>query len=251
MKNILIGLTIVVVVILGAGVLLFSNLDKIIETGIETAGTRVIGSRVEVGRVELDLAAGSAEIHEFSIANPSGFSNAEMISFDELSLSINLQDTSGERVHINSVVARSPFVLYESTDGVSNLDAVNARFESGETVDTESAEETQVMLVIDSILIEDINGTLLSGNLPGPIDVELGDISLSNLEGYPDELARQIMGPVINQMGAAAAQALLQATAQLLSETADAVSEQLEDAEDALGDVEDALESVGNLFKRD
>jgi hypothetical protein len=51
-----------------------------------------------------------------------------MVSFEELSVSINLQNTSGDQIHINSVVARSPFVLYESVDGETNVDAVSARF---------------------------------------------------------------------------------------------------------------------------
>ena len=51
-----------------------------------------------------------------------------MVSFEELSVSINLQNTSGNQIHINSVVARSPFVLYESVDGETNVDAVSARF---------------------------------------------------------------------------------------------------------------------------
>ena len=67
-------------VLIGGGVfLLFSNLDKIVETSIETAGTNTMGSQVEVGSVAMDLIGGTASIYDFSIANPAGFSNAEMV----------------------------------------------------------------------------------------------------------------------------------------------------------------------------
>lgn len=256
MKKVLIGLVVVVVLIGGGVFLLFSNLDKIVETGIETAGTRTLGTPVEVGGVDLDLVGGAASIFDFSIANPVGFSNADMVSFDELSVAINLQDTSSERVHINSVVARSPFVLYETVDGKSNIDAVSSRF-SSEPQESES----QIMLVIDSIVIENIKGTLNSSRLPSDVDVDLGDIRLSNLEGYPNELAQQIMKPLLSQVGATAAKALVQATTELLGDAANQVgeqlqnaNEQLEGAKDQLQDAQDAanetLDKVGNLFKK-
>lgn len=52
-KKVLIGLVIILVLIGGGVFLLFSNLDKIVETGIETAGSSALGSRVEVGSVAM------------------------------------------------------------------------------------------------------------------------------------------------------------------------------------------------------
>ena len=95
--------------------LLFSNLDKIVETGIETAGSSALGSRVEVGSVAIDLTSGAASIYNFSVANPTGYSNAEMISFDELSVAIDLQNTNSQNVHVTSILARSPHVLSETS----------------------------------------------------------------------------------------------------------------------------------------
>ncbi len=255
MKKVLIGLVVVLILIGGGVFLLFSNLDKIVETGIETAGSSALGSRVEVGSVAINLTSGSASIYSFSIANPTGYSNAEMISFDELSVAIDLQNTNGQNVHVTSIVARSPHVLYESQDGVTNLDTVSARFESDESASEPQADDSaDINIIIDSVLIENIQGTLLSDRLPGPVDVSLGDVRLSNLEGGPEELAQQIMAPVITQVGSAAARALAQSITELL-QNADAINEQVRDARDRVEDVSnqasEALESVGNLFKRD
>ena len=243
MKKVFIGLAVIIVLVIGGMFLLYSNLDKIVKAGIETAGTQVLGTPVAVDRVELDLVGGSASIYGFSIANPAGYSSGDMMRFDELSVALNMLDTNGQRVHVNSIVTRSPFVLYESIDGVSNLDTISARFSTEE----EQAEPSNVVLVIDSIVIEDIQGTLQSDKLPSAVDVDLGDVRLSNLEGKPDELAGQIMAPVLSQVGAAAATALVQATRELLSNS----SEQLQDAADSVADkANETLNKVGNLLKR-
>lgn len=266
MKKIAIALAVIVVIVIGAGVFLYSNLDKLVEAGIETAGTSTLGTAVEVGSVELDLVGGSASIYEFSIANPAGFSNASMVSFEELSVRIDLQDTSSEQVHINSIVARSPVVLYETVEGESNVDTVSARFDSETETTEDSADSSAINLIIDSLVIEDIQATLISGLLPNPMDVGLGDIRLDNLEGTPDEISSQIMAPILAQVSAAAGQALVQAAGALLSDAAEQVQEQVqeqlegaqeqvEEAQEILDDVTDqateALENVGNLFNRD
>ena len=237
--------------------LLFSNLDKIVETGIETAGSSALGSRVEVGSVAIDLTSGAASIYNFSVANPTGYSNAEMISFDELSVAIDLQNTNSQNVHVTSIVARSPHVLYEASGGVANLDKVSERFDDGSSAaEPQGADSANIniVIVIDSVLIENIQGTLMSDRLPSAVEVSLGDVRLNNLEGDPEELAQQIMAPVISQIGTAAAQALAQSITELL-ENAEAINEQVQDARDQIDDVtnqaSEALESVGNLFKRD
>jgi len=136
---------------------------------------------------------------------------------------------------------------------------VTARLESGETATAEESEAPQVMLIIDSILVENIRGTLVSDKLPTPAEVSLGDVRLSGLQGYPDELAEQIMDPILSQIGAVAAQAMVQAITDQLGAAADQLNEQLEgagsDLQESLDDVSskanEALESVGNLFKKD
>ena len=163
-------------------------------------------------------------------------------------VSINLQNTSGDQIHINSVVARSPFVLYESVDGETNVDAVSARFNSEEEVAEESDDSAAINLIIDIIVIEDIQVTLISGFLSEPVDVGLGDIRLNDLEVSPDDIAGQIMTPILAQVGSAAAQALVQATADILSNAAKGAQDALEGVTDKASK---ALESVGNIFKRD
>jgi hypothetical protein len=261
MKKVLYALGIIVILIGGGVVLLISNLDGIVKTAIETYGTEAVGSQVSVGSVEIDLTGGTAAIYDFSVANPPGFSDQAMMSFSEVSVAIDLDTIGEEVIGINSIVARSPYVLYESADDTTNVDTVSARFAGEEdTDDTADADsESEVQLRIASILIEDIRAQTAGEGIPD-LNLNLGDISLQNLSGTPSEIAEQVMGPVTRQVSANAASALLEATATMITEGLQDATENLsnmgseigEGLSESVGEVGDTLEEglqgLGNLF---
>jgi len=61
------------------------NLDDLVETAIETAGSNALGTQVSVGSVALDLPGGTAFIYDFAVTNPPSYTNADMLRFSELS----------------------------------------------------------------------------------------------------------------------------------------------------------------------
>jgi hypothetical protein len=254
MKKLLIGLGVLVVLVVGGAFFLLSNLDGLVKTAIETFGSEAIGSEVSVGSVEIDLRGGSAAIYDFNVANPEGFSDRLMLSFSEVSMAIDLASINSDVIRINSIVARQPSVLYERANGTTNIDTVSAKFagsEDQQTVDP-AAEETAVRLDIESILIEDIQAHMAGEGDPD-LTINLGDINLQNMQGTPDEIALQIMTPLMRQISANAASALLQATADMLSDGLQGSTENLDNLIEGLGDglndVGDALqEGLGNLF---
>src|SRR5690606_27271260 len=164
-----------------------------------------VGSAVDVGLVEIDLAAGTATISDFSVANPAGFSDAEMLRFDELRVSLDLQSLRTDTPRITSVTALNPFVLYEMSGGTSNLDTVMARFASEEPPPEDAGPGQR--LAVDSLTIEGIQARMVADRLPRPVTVPLGDIRLSGLEGTTDEIAEQVARPIIAQLSRNAASA--------------------------------------------
>ena len=254
MKKTILGVLVLVVVVIGGGLFyVINNLDSIVEQLIETAGTQAVGSPVTVGSVSIDLTGGSASIMDFAIANPQGFSDASMISFDELSVALDLPNLSGSLVAINSIVARNPRVFYETIENGSNFETVAARFSSGETEAAAEPEETSsVQLQIGSILIEDIEAGMKTYLLPNTFQANLGEIRLQNLSGTPEEIAADILQPVLGQLGRTAGSALLNASAELLQQDLQAVGQQAVDqAQDRLEDAtENVREGLGNLLQR-
>jgi|GEM_PF-727300 hypothetical protein len=274
MKRTVIGALLAGVLLLGAGVFyVFSNLNSLVKQVIETAGTASMGTRVSVESVELKLAEGTASIHGFAVANPQGFSNASMLAIEELSVTLDLQNTSPESIAIVSVIARNPQLLYESRDNTSNLDVVNQRMGSSPYQASSEASAPPVQLSIDNLQIEKIRAALNSDLLQEPVDVILGDIVLKDLQGTPEDLAKKIADPLIRQLAINAATALVTATSAYLRENAGQLGEQLleeatqqrENLEDKLrtsldGSLEDGLdeginkdvrEGLGDLLKRD
>lgn len=235
MKKVLIGLVIIVVLIGGGIYYLIGNLDNIVKSAIETAGTEALGTEVKVGSVELDLLAGTASIFDFSIANPEGFSNQRLMSFAELSISLDLNNISGDAIGIRSIVAREPYMLYEMQGDTSNLDAMSANLgsDTGNTSSSDSSSSSNAgpNLTIDSILIESIQGTLESDLLQAPLMLNLGDITLQDLSGSPEEIASQVAKPIITQLSTTAANAVLTAMAGMNLEDIEAAAEERLDEE--------------------
>ncbi len=227
MRKIIIGVVFVVVAV-GAGVVyLFNNLDRLVKSAIETAGTEVMGSRVAVDGVAIDLFGGTASITGFSIANPPGFSNQAMMSFDEFAVAIDLASLNTDVIRINSITARNPRVLYETTSAGNNLDVVRDRLASDEPSPPPS-EYSGPLLAIASIDIEGIGGTLQSHILPRSVEVNLGDIRLRDLQGTPEQIAEQAMNPLMRQLGTSAANSLVVAARDLLGQDAEQALRQLQ-----------------------
>lgn len=247
MKKVFIALAVILVLIGGAFTYVYLNLDELVETAIETAGSNALGTQVTVGSVALDLPGGTASIYDFAVTNPPGYTNADMLRFSELSVALDIQNISAESIHVISVVSRDPFVLYENRNGMTNFDALAARFDSGEPAET-SEEGPQPRIIVDDILIQNITGNLVDDRLPSPVEVSLGDLELSNLDGEPADLASQVMAPILNQIGRRAAEALVRNVSELITnseELQNRVDEGRQQLEEAAGN---ALNRVGNLF---
>lgn len=244
MKKLLIGLLVVVVLIGGGLYYVVSNLDSIVKNGIESAGTDALGTDVRVDSVAIDLTAGIATLSGFSIANPEGFSNQDMVRFDELSVAIDLGSLRSEVIRITSIRSENPYVFYELQGTQSNIDAVRARFPAQESA-PEPTSGPQPVIGIDAVTINGIQGTLQSDLLSTPINVNLGNVNLPAVQGTPPELARQIARPLLAQLARNAAAAFSAIPVSQLRDSADqAVEElqqQLDEAEDAARTAADEL----------
>ncbi|MEX1197881.1 MAG: hypothetical protein WEB57_08490 [Pseudohongiellaceae bacterium] len=264
MKKLFIAIGLVLL-LAGAGVTwLLLNLDSLAKQVIETAGTRAMGTEVSVGTVDIDLMNGNAGIADFRVANPEGFSNEDMMRFDALTVDIALGSIGSEIIRINSVRSTNPYVLYELQGGRTNLDVVREHLASGRPADTEPPPEAarELMLSIGEIAIEGIRGRLQADRLPRSVDVDLGTIVLRDMEGTPTDIARQIARPLLTQVSANAASALVNATGELLegelTERAEQAAEELrnqarsrlQDTEQQVDDtMQETAEDLGNRLR--
>lgn len=211
MKKLVIGIVVLLALVFGLGVYLVTHLDGIAKRAIETAGSDALGTAVRVDAVAIDLTGGTATLSGFTVANPAGFSRQDMIRFDELRVAIDIASLSDDTIRITSISSVNPYLLYEMQGTRSNVDAVRERFPPAETPDEPTG--APLRLAIDEVRIDGIQGALQADQLPRTVRVELGDIRLPPAEGTPEEIARQLARPLLNQLASNASAAMTRALA--------------------------------------
>lgn len=254
MKKILGAIVLLLLVVAGGLYYLYSNMDRLAKQQIEISGTEAMGTAVTVDEVVIDLPTGSASIRGLRVANPEGYSAGSMLGFAELNLVLDITNLSRHRIGIQSIVARNPHVLYEMQGNVSNLDVIHSRLAGGNpSAETSVNSADDILLDITRINIQEIGATLSSPLLSAPVEVSLGDIILLDLSGTPDQIAQQIMGPVMAQLSNNAARALLSKRAgNLRDDVLEQVDASLEAAGETLRETgANIREGLGNLFDRD
>ena len=234
MKKLLYIVLALLVLVVGGVILLVNNLDGLVRRVIETAGTDALGTDVRVSSVDLDLQRGTATLSGFSIANPEGFSNEDMVRFDELYLALDLASLNTDVIRINSIRTVNPYVLYEMQGVRSNLDTVRERFPS-QPASTPPSDTIQPVIAINEVNITGIQGTLQSDLLENPVSVNLGDVVIPPVQGTPEELAQQIARPLLTQLGVRAATAMATTVSGMSTE------ELRNEAEDVLRNAADRL----------
>lgn len=247
MKKLLYIVLALLVLVIGGVVLLVNNLDSLVRRAIEVAGSNALGTEVRVGSVNLDLAGGSATLSDFSIANPEGFSDQDMVRFGELLLALDLASLNTEVLRITSVRSVNPFLHYEMQGTRSNVDALRERFPASATPAESAPAGSEPVIAINSIQIGGIQGRLQSDVLRQTVDVDLGDVQIPPVQGTPEQLAQQIAVPLLTQLGRNASAAFTGAMSdQVESELRARATEIQEEAGERIRQAEEAAQGAAD-----
>jgi len=212
-RFLLLGLGVVLLAV-GAGVLWFTtSIDGAVARAIEQYGGEALGTRVQVSSVEIRLREGRGTIRGLRVANPAGFSSAEAISFEELTLAIDPNSILESPIVISQIRLVDPRIRFElDAGGKSNLDALKRNVEayapasepaaeSAESASSESAgpadEASDLRLRIAELSMEKGQATAdLSAVGDEERQLELPSFQLSDIGGKqgvpPPELAQSV-----------------------------------------------------------
>jgi|TARA_R110002072_G_scaffold176934_4_gene332777 hypothetical protein len=124
MKKVLIAAA--VATLLAAGVVFWfvSNLDSIVKNRIERVGSDATGTSLTLESVEVNLGDGRAVLSGLELANPTGFSQDQVLVFDEVSITLDLASFKSDRIVVKEISILAPEILYEITQSGSNLKAI-------------------------------------------------------------------------------------------------------------------------------
>jgi len=185
---------VILVVLVGVGV--YFTLDYIVEFGIEGCGTWILGTRVSVSSVDIDILAGQGSINGLKVNDPTGFSKGAALEVKEVAFRLDLNSLSASPVIIDQVLVDGPEVNYmQNESGSSNVDAIMNHLDRflNKRLEKTEAKQSAKNAVIRQFTVK--RGTLAvkSGDIPGKLQiVKLPTITLNNVGGKDGSSVAQL-----------------------------------------------------------
>ncbi|PKR56403.1 hypothetical protein [Thalassospira lohafexi] len=213
MKKILIGLTVIVLIVVAGLVYVYVNLDNIVKSTIEEAGTRVTLADVSVDSVAIDTTQDSAAINGLIVGNPDGFNTDYAFSLGNISVRLDGSTLTSDTIRVIEVIIAAPSVTYELGNNTSNIATIQRNVESfvqrvsgptgaggadgAEDASSENASGTKV--IIDNVYIRDGDVSVSAGFLQGKKmsvglpEIHLKDVGKEDNGATPAEVAGEIL----------------------------------------------------------
>lgn len=202
---------------IGTGVWLYSSLDSLVKSAIETYGPEILGVSVKVGSVKLSPTSGQGTIKDLRIGNPSGYKTRQALALAEISVTLDPTSVTSSVVLIRSILVSGAQVSYEKIGNTTNLDAIQRNVDAymrkhggGQP----ASGGPQKKMIIDSLVIQGTKAELTAGLTGGSTistsipDVRLRDIGKRTNGATAGEVARQVVSALTANVTRAATAAL-------------------------------------------
>ena len=137
----------------------------------------------------------------FSVT-PFGFSANHAFTLDEISVVVDTENSTRDLIVLSEVVVSAPHVLYELTEGGSNMDAIRANIEAyqqsvggGEA----SSGDSDTKIIIDRLRFT--GGDVLATAAGEQVEVELPPLTLNNIgRASGGETAAEVAAQVADRL---------------------------------------------------
>jgi hypothetical protein len=131
-RLVLTALALGIAALVATGAYLLWSLDARVARAIEARGTKIVGTRVSVESVHIELAAGRGTIRNVRVANPEGYSDADAISLAAIEMVIDARSLGEQPFRITSVRVGDSVVNFElHADGGSNIEQISRHIRGG------------------------------------------------------------------------------------------------------------------------
>lgn len=213
-KNVLIvvgGIVLLIAVLLWQVV---ANLDSIVARVIEDVGSDVLKTDVSVSGVSVDLKGGKAEIAGMTIANPEGYSRANLFEMKGIAVDLDLNSLGKDVLVINAIQIQNPKINFEGkADGGSNMQTLLENIDSGSSEESTPSEGEAAKMIINSFELSGAKVKAISEMKPGePSEINLPTVKMTGIgkaQGgvTADVVAKEITHEMISAVLNAAAKA--------------------------------------------
>ena len=199
-KTLSIVIFLVLALAIGAGIYLYSNLNAIIKEAVETVGPEVTKTSVNLEAVDVKPTEGSGQFTNFSIGNPSGYSDKKLFNLENLLLKFDPKTALEDVIVINDIVVEGMKINVEEKSLKSNLQALLDNLQSDETTSSSESESTSSgpdkKFIVENIVFSD-NGITLSTEKYGEYNVDFPSFSLADIGKKENGLTPQELGVAI------------------------------------------------------
>lgn len=201
-RKLVITAVVLLMVIVGIAVYLYSSIDSIVEAAIEKHGSRVLGTRVGVGSVDISLKSGRGTIRGVAVANPDGFSSNHMFELGEITIDIDVRSLNRDPIVVDQVTISAPVVRAEMNEqAATNIGTVKSTVEKYQSASVPRGRKEDAgfekRVVIERFVFEEGVVSLDAAALGIEArDLKLPAVRLSNVGGpqgdTPDAIAKTV-----------------------------------------------------------
>ena len=183
-RLVLVAAALGIALLAGAAAYFLWSLDARVARAIEEEGSRIVGTRVRVSSVDIDLTAGKGTIRGVRVANPEGYSSSDVITLAAIELAIDARSLGERPFRITRVNVGDSVVNFElHEDGGSNIERItrNIRGSEGEGKDPAHTEPTR--FAIGEFAFSGGEIFLVREGVDNPERVHLPDLELHEVGG--------------------------------------------------------------------
>lgn len=131
MKRILLIVgVLVLVLVVGAVIFLFTGLNGAIKAVVESVGSRATGTPVTLTLADVSLSSGSGRLKGLVVGNPKGYATSSAFELGDIQIVLDTSTVMSDVVVIKSVVIEAPQVTYEVGPGGSNVGIIQANVDA-------------------------------------------------------------------------------------------------------------------------
>lgn len=247
MKKFIIAISLIFALILGAGVFMKVKGSDIVRHAAETNGSALLGAKISLGDVTLDILNGHVGLADLSIGQPDGFGDDK--SFQVTKFGIDLEPLSLFKGHakIDAILIDKPVLNLVMVGQESNFLKLQSNIAALTAEDTSSSE---MKLSIKKLHLNATNLRIKSDKY-GEKDVTLADIHLENIGIDEDGVTpSEVIRLTLDAMKPQIAKALIELG--IKDKLGSVVDDQIGDKlKDLPAPIADKLKSgIGGLFKK-
>lgn len=206
LKVIAIIIVLLVLLVVGIGVYVAQNTDRLVDSAVETFGTQYLGVPVTLGAAHVSLKEGRATLVDLNVGNPPGYAGEYAMSLHEMTAVLDPIATNREHVVLQQVtVDGAKLAAVVRGPGDTNFQALIKELDRAAESSGGDASTSTVKLTIGRFDFTNAEASVSAPLIGKQTRVRVADVHLKDIGGDTDgatvaEVLRQVLQPIMRSL---------------------------------------------------